>query len=45
MPPEPHSYDIATMYQYFNIKTDIFWNFENAKFHPNILQNAPNCIT
>ena len=29
--PKLHSNDIATMYQYFNIKTDIFWNFENAK--------------
>ena len=29
--PELHSNDIATMYQYFNIKTDIFWNFEKAK--------------
>ena len=33
--PEPHSNDIATIYQYFNIKSDIFWNFEiSAKFTP-----------
>ena len=40
---EPHINDID-IFIYLNIKSDIFWNFEIAKFYQNIPQNAPSCI-
>ena len=34
---------MTTIYHYFCIKNEYFWNIFKSTFYQNILQNAPNC--